>query len=165
MKEAKNLQKVSLADYSIADLKKAAREGRLFIQPAEVSETEKRIKGISHIKQYVSRINKYTCSCFSEHIDSIWEQVIATPEVAAKLFITRQKTEGTPNFYLVNSIVSIMRENGVYDHAYTLLQLSKIMENTNEKPKSYKGRNSYFSNEIKKEVKSILKKYQQKKSE
>ena len=128
-----SLQQVRIEDFNTAALRKAAREGRLYIEPAAECETS-----VEHeVLQYVSRIDEYAAPPYRECIGEVWRRIVAHPELAP-LIKTRK---GAFCKYAVTAIAIYLNNKGVYTYNSAValhLQLEGIAE-----------RNSYYKNSMK----------------
>lgn len=137
--EAK-LKQVALSDFNIAALRKAAREGRLFIMPSGLSHKEVRERALTDILQYVGRIDSCASPQYATHIRELWQEILSYPEIADSLIITRSKNEGQPNWCRVTSLVEYLRENEVYrKQEFTLVALHLRMEQITKRNSHYTG--------------------------
>jgi len=142
-----NLTQVRIEDFNIAALRKAAREGRLFIQPSTVSEEEKQAQSLSEILLYVSRIRECADARYLSSIDEIWRLIIHEPAIMACLITSRGKRQGLPNYYRVTSLVNFLLESGVYrKKEFTAVDLHLRLEQTTRRNGHYTGSAScYFT--------------------
>ena len=65
------LQEVRIEDFDIAALRRAAREGRLYIEPSAECETNME----QEVLAYVSRIADYAAPPYRECIDEMWRRI------------------------------------------------------------------------------------------
>ena len=110
-------------------LRQAAREGRLFILPAEVINTSKREESIQAILTYVARIDDCAEEVYRPHIRAIWEAIVRS-EQGKNLFVLqrREKKRGNPNYYRVTVTVEYLQAIGVYKTNILLPDLHRKME-------------------------------------
>lgn len=74
---------------------------------------------------------------------------LRSPKIKPKLFIVKGKNKGNPNYYFITAIVGILLENNVYNaKKYSLLDLSKILEQTNKKNNVYTSSQHYISYDL-----------------
>ena len=106
MKKQK-LQEVRIEDFDIAALRRAAREGRLFVMPAPKCETS-----VEHeVLAYVSRIAEQAAPPYRECIDEMWRRIVNDP-LLAPLLESRKEPFCK---YRVTVIAIYLRNKGVYD--------------------------------------------------
>ena len=100
------LQEVRIEDFDIAALRRAAREGRLYIVPAAECET-----GVEQeVLAYVSRIAEYAAPPYRGCIDEVWRRIVKHTELALL-----PKTRKEPFCkYRVTVIAIYLRNKGVY---------------------------------------------------
>ena len=101
------LQEVRIEDFDIAALRRAAREGRLFVMP--VPECENNIE--HEVLAYVSRIAEQDAPPYRECIDEMWRRIVNHPLLAPRL-VSRKEAF---NKYVVTAIAIYLRNKGVYD--------------------------------------------------
>ena len=129
------LQEVRIEDFNIAALRRAAREGRLYVVPAAECETNVE----QEVLAYVSRIAEYTAPPYRECIGEVWRRIVTHPLLAPRL---ESRKEGF-NKYVVTAIAVYLYENGVYSFASaTAMHLQ--LENVKERNKYFKS-NSYYA--------------------
>ena len=128
------LQQVRIEDFSIAALRKAAREGRLYIEPAAECETSVE----QEVLQYVSRIAEYAAPPYRECIDEVWRRIVAHPMLAQSLVSRKEPF----NKYVVTSIAIFLRNQGIYT-LHSGLALHLQLEGNKERNTYYTGRNNY----------------------
>ena len=129
------LQEVRIEDFDIAALRRAAREGRLYIVP--VAECETNIE--QEVLAYVSRIAEQAAPPYRECIDEVWRCIVNHPLLAPRL-VSRKEAF---NKYVVTAIAVYLYENGVYGFASaTAMHLQ--LENVKERNKYFKS-NSYYA--------------------
>lgn len=87
--EAK-FKQVTLSDFNMAALKKAAREGRLFIKPSSLSPEEVRERSLNEILQYVGRIDSCASPQYACHIRELWHEILLYNEIADSMTTTRE---------------------------------------------------------------------------
>lgn len=127
------LQKVRIEDFDITALRRAAREGRLYMVPAPECETN-----IEHeVLRYVSRIAEWAAPQYKERIHEVWRRIVNHPDLAPLL-----KSRKEPfNKYAVTAIAVFLNNRRVYTYNSGIalhLQLEGIAE-----------RNSYYKNSVK----------------
>lgn len=137
--EAK-LKPVTLSDFNTATLRKAAREGRLFIQPSSLSPEEARQRALNDILQYVGRIDACASQQYAGHIRALWQKILLHAEIADSLITTRGKREGQPNWCRVTSLVAFLLDRGVYRiQEFTTVDLHLRMEQVTRRNNHYTG--------------------------
>ena len=110
-------------------LRQAAREGRLFILPAEVINTSKREESIQSILTYVERIDGFSEEAYRPHMHDIWEAILRSEPLKDLFVLHRGKTNrGNPNFYRVTVTVEYHQAIGVYRTDILLPDLHRKME-------------------------------------
>lgn len=130
------LQQVRIEDFSIAALRKAAREGRLYIEPA--AECVTNIE--QEVLQYVSRIAEYAAPPYRECIDEVWRRIMAHPKLAP--LISGMKPF---NKYTVTSIAIFLRNQGIYT-LRSDVTLHLQLEGISKRNKYYTSRAYYMPN-------------------
>ena len=145
MKDSKNLQKVTLDDFNIAALRQAAREGRLFIQPAQVSEQQEREEGIRLILQYVSQIDDCASAPYRQCIGRLWQDIMASSLADLFFFSRYSSSRGKPNWYRVTAFVCLLRESNVYrKDEFSAVDLHLRLEHTTRRNNRYNGMSRYL---------------------
>ena len=110
-------------------LRQAAREGRLFILPAEVINTSKREESIQAILTYVARIDDCAEEAYRPHIRAIWEAILRSEQLKNLFVLQRgEKKRGNPNYYRVTVTVEYLQAIGVYKTNILLPDLHRKME-------------------------------------
>ena len=102
-----HLQEVRIEDFDIAALRRAAREGRLFVMPAP----ECKISVEQEVLAYVSRIADYAAPPYGECIDEVWRRIVSHPDLAPLL----ESRKAPFCKYRVTVIAIYLRNKGVYD--------------------------------------------------
>lgn len=115
-----NLQKVSIEQFNADLLREAARQGRLYLATAEVSEEQRQ----ADILRYVSRIDSYAAMSDDEeqnkkNIRRLWQAIVTHPALAGHWHIRRGQRKGEVNYSFVTSVVDYLRDRGVYRADYT----------------------------------------------
>lgn len=127
------LQKVRIEDFDITALRRAAREGRLYMVPAPECETN-----IEHeVLRYVSRIAEWAAPQYKERIHEVWRRIVNHPDLAPLLASRKEPF----NKYAVTAIAVFLNNRRVYTYNSGIalhLQLEGIAE-----------RNSYYKNSVK----------------
>ena len=128
------LQKVRIEDFDVAALRRAAREGRLYVVPAVECET-----CCEHeVLQYVSRIAEQVAPSYRECIDEVWKRIVNHPQLSSLIGSMKPF-----NKYAVTDIAIFLCNRGLYtfDKAVTLhLQLEGI-----EKRNRYYTSRAYYA--------------------
>ena len=127
------LQQVRIGDFDIAALRRAVREGRLYIEPSAECKTNME----QEVLEYVSRITDYAAPPYRECIGEVWRCIINDP-LLAPLLKTRK---GPFCKYSVTAIAILLNNRGVYTCGSGValhLQLEGIAE-----------RNKYYKNSMK----------------
>ena len=142
------LQEVRIEDFDIAALRRAAREGRLFVMPAPECETN-----IEHeVLRYVASIAPYAALEYRGCIDEVWRRIVSHPDLA------KQVGSMHPfNKYTVTAIAIYLNNQGLYifDSGIALhLQLEGIA-----KRNKYYTSGSYYEPNAK-ALRSIVKEVQ-----
>ena len=142
----RQLREVSIEDFDIDLLRRAAREGRLFIAP-EGSTTgsltiDNRQQLVVSILTYVQPIAVYS-SCL--RVGDIWEAILHDPRLAPLFFFQRySSSRGKVNWYRVTALVCLMRENGIYNKDIPAQRLHCILEGTQRRTNRYTGMSRYL---------------------
>ena len=133
------------------DIKELVRKGLLFklVEPT---------RSLESIIRYVGRIDDCASPAYHSCISQLWQEILCSPKIKPKLFITKGKNKGNPNYYFITAIVGVLLENRVYNaELYNLLALSKILENTNKKPNAYAGAQQYISYDLILTIRTLVK--------
>lgn len=132
MKKQK-LQEVRIEDFNIAALRKAAREGRLYIEPAAECETN-----IEHeVFDYVSRIEPYAAPEYRKCIQEVWRRIVNHPDLAKGIASMKPF-----NKYTVTHIAIFLRSQGIYTFSSDVA-LHLQLEGITERNTYYTGRAYY----------------------
>ena len=106
-------------------------------------------RSIESIIHYVERIDDCASPAYRSCIHELWQEILCSPKIKPKLFIVKGKNKGNPNYYFITAIVGILLENNVYNaKKYSLLDLSKILEQTNKKNNVYTSSQHYISYDL-----------------
>ena len=155
------LKEIGINDFDIKTLRRAAREGRLFIATTEDdtvrASTADKEKAIGEILAYVDRISQYSDNV---HVREIWDCILHDERLQPLFFFTRySKTRGQINWYRVTAVVCLLREKGVYRKAMTAMQLHLALEGTARCTNRYYGISRYLLDDSHlKAVREILQK-------
>lgn len=158
------LLEVSIEDFDIDLLRRAAREGRLFVAPEGSAQgkqtTDNRQQLVVSILTYVQPIAVYS-SC--PRVDDIWEAVLRDPHLAPLFFFSRySSSRGKVNWYRVTALVCLMRENGIYNKDIPAQRLHCILEGTQRRTNRYTGMSRYlFEHAQIRALREILNKFMQ----
>ena len=131
-----NLQKVSIEQFNADLLREAARQGRLYLATAEVSEEQRQ----ADILRYVSRIDDLATQ--PENIGRLWQAIVTHPAFAGHWHIRRGQRKGEANRSFVTSVVDYLRDRGVYRADYTT-HLHFRLESVNRKTAVYNNMAQY----------------------
>ena len=101
------LQEVRIEDFDIAALRRAAREGRLYIVPAAECETNVE----QEVLAYMSRIAEYAAPPYRESIDEVWRRIVSDSSLSPLL----RNRRGEINKYSVTAIALFLFYKGCYD--------------------------------------------------
>lgn len=147
MKQNLNFEQVRIEDFNIAALRKAAREGRLYIMPAQVTEEERQQQSLDEIMHYVSRIHECTNVLYSGCIDQIWDRILHDPILVSCFITSRGKRQGLPNWYRVMSLVAYLLEKNIYrKREFSAVELHLRLEQTTKRNAIYTGSaTTYFT--------------------
>ena len=144
---------VTEQDLKNIDIKELVRKGLLF----KLVEPTRSLESIIH---YVGRINDCASPAYHSCISQLWQEILCSPKIKPKLFITKGKNKGNPNYYYITAIVGILLENNVYNaKKYSLLDLSKILEQTSKKPSHYKASQQYISHDLILTIRVLIKRF------
>ena len=158
------LLEVSIEDFDIALLRRAACEGRLFIAPEGSAQgkqpTDNSQQLVASILTYVQPIAAYS-SC--PQVGDIWEAILHDPRLAPLFFFQRySSSRGKVNWYRVTALVCLMRENGIYNKDIPAQRLHCILEGTQRRTNRYTGMSRYlFEYAQIRALREILNKFQQ----
>lgn len=142
----KKLLPVGPKDLDYPALRLAAEEGRLFIQPRELTPEQMREEGVLAILRYVSRINDCASSAYQNRMAECWERVLRHPRLTDLFFYThKMRQRNTPNFARVNAVVFLLREKDIYrKDDFTNSALHCLLEGTVKRTNVYMSANSYY---------------------
>ena len=109
------LKKVGINDFDIKALRRAAREGRLFVacneDNTQAEDAAAREKALGEILTYIDRISQYAINV---HVREIWDDILHDNELQPLFFFTRySKTRGKKKWYRVTAVMCLLYENGV----------------------------------------------------
>ena len=136
-----NLKAVSLEDFDAKSLRRAAREGRLFIALPDI-EPKSAEDAIDEILSYVGRISQYATTL---RIGDIWEAILHDEALSPLFFLTRySNTRGQINWYRVAAVVCLLREMGIYQKDIPGKELCRCMESATLCRKHYSGMGPYL---------------------
>lgn len=142
---------VTEQDLHNIDIKELIQQGLLFrlVKPT---------RSIESIIRYVGRIDDCASPAYHSCISQLWQEILCSPKIKPKLFITKGKNKGNPNYYFITAIVGILLENNVYNaKKYSLLDLSKILEQTNKKNNVYTSSQHYISYDLILTIRTLIK--------
>ena len=132
-------------DLRSIDINELVKQGLLFRLVSEKTP----LKNIKSIIRYVGRIDDCASPAYHSCISQLWQEILCSPKIKPKLFIIKGKNKGNPNYYFITAIVGILLENNVYNaKKYSLLDLSKILEQTNKKNNVYTSSQHYISYDL-----------------
>ena len=116
-KQNLNLMAVSLEDFDAKSLRRAAREGRLFIAlPDDEPKSA-----------------------------DIWQAILHDADLSPLFFLTRYRnTRGKINWYRVMVVVCLLRERGIYREDISAKELCKYIEGAPQSPTHYSGMGRYL---------------------
>ena len=160
----RQLREVSIEDFDIALLRRAAREGRLFIAPEGTAPGEPTsdngLQPVADILAYVQPIAEYS-SC--PRVGDIWESVLHDDRLAPLFFFSRySSSRGMVNWYRVTVLVCLLREYGIYDKGIPAQRLHCILEGTQHRTNRYTGMSRYlFERAQLRALREILDKFRQ----
>jgi hypothetical protein len=141
-------------DLRCIDINELVKQGLLFRLVSE----ETPLKNIKSIIRYVERIDDCASPAYHSCIHELWQEILCSPQITPKLFITKGKNKGNPNYYFITAIVGIMLENRVYNaDLYSLLSLSKKLDQTSKKPSYYKASQQYITHDLILVIRAIVK--------
>ena len=123
-------------------------------------------RNLDTILTYVGRINDCASPAYHSCISQLWQEILCSPKIKPKLFITKGKNKGNPNYYFITAIVEILLQNNVYDNKkYSLMALWRIMKNSNDNIHFYTSSQVYFTHELVIIIREIMITYLQKLTE
>ena len=128
------LQKVLTKDFDIVALRKAAREGRLYIEPA--AEYEPSIEPA--VLEYVNRIEEFATLAYQGAISKVWRRIANDPSLSPLLKSSRE----TINKYRVTAIAIFLYNKGCYDFP-TATAMHLQLEGVAKRNKYYTNGSNY----------------------
>ena len=135
-KQNLNLMAVSLEDFDAKSLRRAAREGRLFIALPD-DEPKSADSAINEILTHVGRISEYATT---PKVGDIWQAILHDADLSPLFFLTRySSTRGQINWYRVAAVVCLLREKGIYQKDISGKELCRCMEGATQCRKHYSG--------------------------
>ena len=140
------LKEVGINDFDIKALRRAAREGRLFVacneDNTQAEDAAAREKALGEILTYIDRISQYAINV---HVREIWDDILHDNELQPLFFFTRySKTRGQINWYRVTAVMCLLYENGVYRNDMTAIKLHLALEGTTRRNNRYNGIGRYL---------------------
>lgn len=139
-KQNLNLMAVSLEDFDAKSLRRAAREGRLFIALPD-DEPKSADSAINEILTHVGRISEYATT---PKVGDIWQAILHDADLSPLFFLTRYRnTRGKINWYRVMVVVCLLREKGIYREDISAKELCKYIEGAPQSPTHYSGMGRY----------------------
>ena len=142
---------VTEQDLHNIDINDLVHQGLLFM-------LVKPTRNIESIIHYVERIDDCASPAYRSCIHELWQEILCSPKIKPKLFIIKGKNKGNPNYYFITAIVGILLENKVYNaKKYSLLDLSKILEQTNKKNNVYTSSQHYISYDLILTIRALIK--------
>lgn len=139
-KQNQILKAVSLEDFDAKSLRRAAREGRLFIAQAD-AEPLSADSAINEILTHVGRISEYATTL---RIGHIWNEILYDATLSPLFFLTRYRsTRGHVNWYRVAVVVCVLREMGIYQNGISAKELCQRMEGETRCGNHYSGMGRY----------------------
>ena len=140
-KQNLNLMAVSLEDFDAKSLRRAAREGRLFIALPD-DEPKSADSAINEILTHVDKISEYATT---PKVGDIWQAILHDADLSPLFFLTRySSTRGQINWYRVAAVVCLLREKGIYQKDISGKELCRCMEGATQCPKHYSGMGRYL---------------------
>ena len=108
-----NLKRISIDEYSVAQLKKFIAEGRLYLDE-RVAVSRETVK--NEVRAYVARIRMFVTPKFRSSVDELWEEIFESIPLMDVL-MPKPKARKCKSFdkYGVMRIVGVLREKGVYE--------------------------------------------------
>ena len=142
------LQEVRPEDFNITALRRAAREGRLYIRPAAECEIN-----IEHeVLRYVSRIAEWAAPQYKGRIHEVWRRIVSHPDLAKQIGSIHPL-----NKYTVTTIAIYLNNQGLYTFA-SGMALHLQLEGVANRNKYYTSGSYYEPNA--KALRSIVKEVQ-----
>jgi len=139
------LKQVSINEFSIKELRQAAREGRLFLKPSETTETERQQQAIAQILQYVSSIEDCASSSYRTHVRTMWNCIVNNPTIQPSLIMRQGRHCGEPNKYRITAIATILLNRGVYrKEEFSAVDLHLRLEHASRRNVYYTNMDKYW---------------------
>lgn len=129
-----HLQEVRPEDFNIAALRRAAREGRLYIVPA----VECEINIEEHVLSYVAAIEPYAAPQYRACIGEVWRSIVRHPDLSP-LLASRKEAFCK---YAVTAIAMNLNNRGVYTFA-TATELCRQLEGGEKRSIYYRNAMKY----------------------
>ncbi len=137
----------------MAALRKAAREGRLYLQPSRQTDDEVR----SIILTMVSRLDKCATPQYAPCLGRMWQELLAEPRLWH--FFCTQRTRNPSNrvnYHALNALVFHLWACHVFT-AETAIELHQQLEQTTRRNSHYTGSSQYgFTKAERKLIAEIL---------
>jgi hypothetical protein len=107
-------RKVTPEDFDVAELLKAAREGRLYVAPTGAATDS--VCDIEKVRAYVERLRPFVIRKWHPFVAGLWERMLADDDFR-RLLSPSARARKSRDFdkYQVYRIVGILREKGVYE--------------------------------------------------
>lgn len=143
----KKLQQVTLAEFNVPQLRQAAMEGRLFMEPLTLSAEQLHQQALTDVLSYVSHIDHCATPQCRPYISRIWHTLVHHPVLGQLFFYTRYAgKKGKPNLYRINAVAFLLHEKGYYSSQYNHLQLHCLLEASSKATNIYAGTSKYWPN-------------------
>lgn len=108
------LKKVSVDEFDVELLVKAAQEGKLYIDCAGDGISKERV--VNEVRAYVRRIDSLVTARFRASVGDIWNQILSNQNFVAYLMPgTKARKCRKFDKYNVMRIIGVLREKDVYE--------------------------------------------------
>lgn len=128
------LQRVRMEDFDIAALRRAAREGRLYLEPSP--ECESSIE--DEVLSYVGTIEGHAAPPYAGRVGELWGRIVRHPQLAPLLASRKEAF----NKYAVTAITVYLYESGVYEFA-SATAMHLCLEGIDHRNRYYKNASYY----------------------
>lgn len=142
--DKQNLKQVRIEDFDVTALRRAAREGRLYLMPAVLNEDEERELCECKFLDYVCQINDCACEEYQPLMRQIWTDVIRDPMFSDMVMMRQGRHRGEPNKYRAHAMITVLLNRGIYRSEFTVVDLHHRLEHSTRRNVFYTAMNQYL---------------------